>query len=135
MLVDDTGANPSHADLCDTATVVSYAVVECRTKAGAIPTDIQVGVKNMIGGTVYSYDGPDSSAVMYRTFDATTWPKITAPTSLGPFTTVIGCRFKQQGMAAFPYCDGYYAGVKATSCVNLGFADEYALTWTIGLPR
>ena len=74
MLVDDTGTNPTHADLCDSATVVSYAVVECRTKAGAIPTDIKVGVKNLIGGTVYSYDGLASgeSAVMYRTFDATT---------------------------------------------------------------
>ena len=136
-LVDDTGSSPSHEDLCVTATVVQYGMVECQTKAQAITTPIKVGVRDLggDGDRFYSYDGASASLVMYSTFDDATQPKITAPPSGGVMNSANSLMFKQQGFAAFPMCDGWYAGLIADSCLNMGWSDHYSLSWTSGLPR
>ena len=115
-LVDRTNTSPANRDLCQTATVLRYGVVECNTKAEVIPTDIEVGVKNIDNSQSYSYDGAQVTDVYFKTFADLVQPKITGPATFFPLQNNMGGFFAQQGFTAFPNCIGYYFGVESNMC-------------------
>jgi len=120
MLIDASGD-----DLCSTATMVSYGLLECVTKPKAYDTATAVSVK----AAKYECANPDTTACEYATVSAT--PSFSSVTLNGDGVNLVVAGSNLDGYGAT--CEFEILGMAATSC-TIDSASQITVGYTNGVP-
>jgi hypothetical protein len=119
-----TLVDSSNVDICDTATMLDYALLECVTNSGlAYATTEQLSVKNTASGAIYACgntnDVAQCSISILSTLLAPSYSAVVAETD-GTTLTFTGTNLNTFGLTNLD-CEVWLHGIKATTCTITDF--------------
>ena len=104
-------------EICETATMLAFTILECKTKSKEYATAATFGVKNVRTGATFSCANTDTTACQYTTLSTATTPSYTTAVLSADTTTLTftGVLLATYGTGSI--CEVEVLGIRADSCV------------------
>ena len=119
--------------ICQTATVISYGIVECHTLATNFTELIDVSVKDVAQGTIYNCSNEDLTKCQYKTFEEANSIKFETVEK----TSSTQLKISGSNLNAFgSFCSVTFAGIAADGCSIVDDSGESVIlvTYDTGVP-